>query len=96
MATQIQAVMAEVPAELLDRAYVVVDDIDAAAVEAGDLLQAGRESNTTLMDLLAGVHPQIGEDVTVFKSVGLATQDVAAAQRSLENAALSGIGTELS
>ncbi len=88
--------MAEVPAELLDRAYVVVDDVDAAAVEAGDLLQAGREPNTTLKDLLAGCHPQIGEDVTVFKSVGLATQDVAAAQRSLENAALSGIGTELS
>jgi len=88
--------MVELPPELLDRAYVVVDDIDAAAVEAGDLIQAGREANTTLTEVLTGTHPQVGEDVTVFKSVGVAAQDVASAQRALQNAEMGAIGTELS
>jgi ornithine cyclodeaminase len=87
--------MVELPQGLLDRAYVVVDDIEAAAAEAGDLIQAGREPNTTLRDLLAGTNPQIGEDATVFKSVGIAAQDVAAAHRALKNAADLGLGTVL-
>jgi len=87
--------MAELAPDLLERAYVVVDDIEAAASEAGDLIQAGREPNTTLRDLLAGTHPQIGEDVTVFKSVGVAAQDVAAAARALANAERDGIGLSL-
>ena len=84
--------MAELSPGLLERAYVVVDDVDAAAAEAGDLIQADRHPNTTLRDLLAGTHPQIGEDVTVFKSVGVAAQDVAAAARALTNAERDGIG----
>lgn len=84
--------MAELSPALLERAYVVVDDVDAAASEAGDLIQADRHPNATLRDLLAGNHPQIGEDVTVFKSVGIAAQDVAAAGRALANAERDGIG----
>lgn len=87
--------MAEIPPDLLERAYVVVDDIEAAAAEAGDLIQAGRHPNTTLRDLLAGTNPEIGEDVTVFKSVGIAAQDVAAAHLALLNAEAMGIGTLL-
>lgn len=87
--------MVEVPAEVLDRGYVVVDDLEAAAAEAGDLIQADRVANTTLFDLVAGTHPQIGEDVTVFKSVGIAAQDVAAARVALAGAESSGIGTYL-
>lgn len=87
--------MAELAPALLERAYVVVDDIAAAAAEAGDLIQAGRDPNTDLRTLLAGTHPSIGEDVTVFKSVGVAAQDVAAAHRALANAADAGIGTLL-
>lgn len=84
--------MAELSPELLERAYVVVDDVDAAAAEAGDLIRADRAPDTTLRDLLAGTHPQIGEDVTVFKSVGVAAQDVAAAARALANAERDGLG----
>jgi alanine dehydrogenase len=84
--------MAELSPGLLERAYVVVDDVEAAAAEAGDLIQAERDPNTTLRDLLAGTHPQIGEDVTVFKSVGVAAQDVAAAARALANAERDGLG----
>jgi ornithine cyclodeaminase len=78
--------MVELPAELLKRAYVVVDDVEAAAAEAGDLIQAGREPDTTLRELLADTAPEITEDVTVFKSVGIAAQDVAAAHLALANA----------
>lgn len=84
--------MVEVPAETVNRAYVVVDDYEAAAAEAGDLIQAGRDPNTSLPELVAGTHPGIGEDVTFFKSVGVAPQDVAAAHRALTNAAESGLG----
>lgn len=87
--------MAELSSGLLERAYVVVDDLAAAAVEAGDLIQADRNPNTTLRDLLAGSAPTIGEDVTVFKSVGVAAQDVAAAGRALTNAARIGVGVDL-
>ncbi len=87
--------MVELPADLLERAYVVVDDYAAAAEEAGDLIQAGRLPNTSLRELLAGTHPEIGEDVTVFKSVGVAAQDVAAAYTALVNADRLGIGTLL-
>jgi alanine dehydrogenase len=84
--------MAEVSPEVLERAYVVVDDVDAAAAEAGDLIQADRAPNTTLRELLAGNSPQIGEDVTVFKSVGVAAQDVAAAGHAIANAERDDIG----
>jgi ornithine cyclodeaminase len=84
--------MVELPPDLLERAYVVVDDLGAAAEEAGDLIQAGRLPNTSLRELLAGTSPQIGEDVTVFKSVGVAAQDVAAAHAALVNADRLGIG----
>jgi ornithine cyclodeaminase len=88
--------MAELPPDLLHRAYVVVDDVDAAAAEAGDLIQAGKDPNTTLREMLAGSHPQVGEDVTVFKSVGVASQDVAAAGESLTRAEVAGLGIDLS
>lgn len=84
--------MAELAPGLLERAYVVVDDVDAAAAEAGDLIQADRHPNATLRDLLEDRAPAIGEDVTVFKSVGIAAQDVAAAARALANAERDGIG----
>jgi alanine dehydrogenase len=87
--------MAEIPADLLNRAYVVVDDYEAAAAEAGDLIQADRTANASLFELLAGTNPQIGEDVTVFKSVGIAAQDVTAAHRALMNAEHQGIGVEV-
>lgn len=87
--------MAELPPGLLDRAYVVVDDLEAAAAEAGDLIQADRAPNTTLRALLDGTAPQVGEDVTVFKSVGVAAQDVAAASRALANAKRDGRGAVL-
>lgn len=87
--------MCEIPFETVHRAYVVVDDLEAAAAEAGDLIQADRPPVCTIGDVLAGRHPQIGEDVTLFKSVGIASQDVAAAIAALRRAAALGLGQRL-
>lgn len=87
--------MVEVPGDTVNRAYVVVDDYQAAAAEAGDLIQAGRTPSASLREVLAGSHPAIGEDVTFFKSVGIAAQDVAAGHSALVNAKARGLGVAL-
>lgn len=87
--------MCEIPPETVRRAYVVVDDLAAAGAEAGDLIQADRPPVCTIGDVLAGRHPQVGEDVTMFKSVGIASQDVAAAIFALRRAAELGLGQRL-
>jgi ornithine cyclodeaminase/alanine dehydrogenase-like protein (mu-crystallin family) len=75
--------MVELPAGLLDRAWVVVDDRDAAAREAGDLLQAGRPPDAEMSDLLTGrARPPAGL-TSVYKSSGIASMDVAAAVAAL-------------
>lgn len=71
--------MVELPAALLHRAWVVVDDLDAAAHEAGDLLQAGRPPDAEMSDVLSGRASPSAGDTTVYKSVGAANMDVAAA-----------------
>ncbi|MEA1902090.1 MAG: ornithine cyclodeaminase family protein [Actinomycetota bacterium] len=87
--------MVELPAGLLSRSFVVVDDIDAAAGEAGDLLQAGRDPDATLSDLLRGSRTAPEGSPTVFKSVGVAAQDVAAAAMALRVAEEEDLGTVL-
>lgn len=84
--------MCEIPPETVNRSYAVVDDLAAATVEAGDLIQAGRSPDATIADVLARRHPHIGEDVTLFKSVGIASQDVAAGAAALASAGVMGMG----
>jgi ornithine cyclodeaminase len=85
--------MCEIPPEVVREAFVVVDDLAAAAEEAGDLLQAGRDPDATVGDLLARRAAPDEERTTLFKSVGIGSQDVAAAARALERAEQLGIGT---
>lgn len=87
--------MVELPAGVLTTGFVVVDDVEAAAAEAGDLIQAGRHPDATLRGLLDGSATPPSGATTVFKSVGVAVQDVAAGQMALENAARQGIGQVL-
>jgi 1-piperideine-2-carboxylate/1-pyrroline-2-carboxylate reductase [NAD(P)H] len=75
---------AELPAGLISRSTVVVDTPEGAREEAGDLIQAERagafswNSATSLDDALrAGERPS---GTTVFKSVGHALWDLAAAR----------------
>ncbi len=84
--------MIEVPPEFVRDAFVVVDSLDAAATEAGDLIQAGRSPDLDIGALLTVTSiPQHAR--TLFKSVGVATMDVAAAAAALTNAERMALGT---
>jgi ornithine cyclodeaminase len=82
--------MVELPAELLRDAFVVVDDYEAAKREAGDLLAADRIPDLDLTGLLT--EPPTHPSRTVFKSVGIASQDIAAAAAAIGNANQLGLG----
>jgi 1-piperideine-2-carboxylate/1-pyrroline-2-carboxylate reductase [NAD(P)H] len=75
---------AELPTGLVARAAVVVDTLEGAREEAGDLIQAEKagafswENVTQLEDVLR--NPERPEGTVVFKSVGHALWDLAAAR----------------
>ncbi|MCH7717760.1 MAG: ornithine cyclodeaminase family protein, partial [Gemmatimonadetes bacterium] len=89
----------------LSRARIVVDQRSAALAEAGELIaaiDAGAVSEDGLIELgeivsgvRAGRERDDGGDVTVFKSVGLAVQDLCAAARALQKAAAENIGLSI-
>lgn len=92
----------EIPAELVLRANpVVVDSVAQAQTEAGDLIQAFSEDDwdwrvVGLERVMSpGWQSPAPGDITLFKSVGLAVEDVAAAAFVYERARGAGIGTEL-
>jgi ornithine cyclodeaminase len=95
--------MVEVPTATLARARVVVDQRSAAWSEAGDLLAAKAagvldESRTDeLGEVVAGVAPGRHDpnQITFFKSVGNAVQDLAVAQLAVAAAIRLGLGVEL-
>lgn len=96
--------MCEVDAETLARARIVVDQREAALIEAGDLLQAhasgriaGAAAWLELGQLVGGEQPgrQSRDEITVFKSVGLAIQDLATALSVYERASAIGVGIEV-
>ena len=63
------------------RAPVVVDSRAAAAQEAGDIIHSGTPIHAEIGELLAGVRPLPPRDGRiVFKSLGLAVEDVMAAK----------------
>ncbi|MDP9368580.1 MAG: ornithine cyclodeaminase [Chloroflexota bacterium] len=93
--------MQEIPPETVRRATVVVDAVDAALAEAGDLikpLQAGiigREHLERELGMVAaGLAPgrRSEEEITFFKSVGNAVQDVVVARRAVDRASDEGVG----
>lgn len=74
--------MAELPAALLHRSALYVDDLAGARTEAGDLISAGIDWSrvTELQDVLADATPPPARTPVVFKSVGQALWDLAAAR----------------
>jgi alanine dehydrogenase len=95
--------MQEVPIETVLRAKVVVDHRESSMAEAGDLIIPLRQGRMTedhiyaeLGEIAAGLKPgrSAAEEITFFKSVGVAVQDVAAAGAALEAAQRLGLGTE--
>ncbi len=94
--------MQEIDEETVKRAMVVVDSREAVLVEAGDLLiplQAGtiNESHihAELGEIVSGLKPGRTDprQITFFKSVGVAVQDVVAGQLALQNAKPQNLGT---
>lgn len=95
---------AEIPAATVCRARVVVDHLASVLEEAGDLLmplRAGLISEQHFTDELGELvlgrksgRASAGE-ITFFKSVGVAIQDLCAAARALDNARRLGLGTPL-
>ncbi len=99
-----QAEVCEVPAETVVRSLVVVDSRDAAWSEAGDLiqpLQAGlidkEHIYAELGELVLATKPgrTSSEQVTFFKSVGVAVQDAVAARVALDRAQQHRLGQQL-
>ena len=77
--------MVELPPDLVAAAQVFVDDPEGAQTEAGDLLAAGLSAaQTSLEDLVMGHAPLADGRTRVFKSVGCARWDLAAARVAWE------------
>ena len=95
--------MQEVPSASVARASLFVDQRAAALEEAGDLVipwRAGLLASADwpeLGEVATGQRPgrQTGDEITLFKSVGLAAQDLAAANRAVGNALRLGVGQRL-
>lgn len=81
--------MAEFPPELLHERAIIVDDLDGARHEAGDLIQAGVDwaQVRPLAALLEGGAAPQGAALPVFKTVGQAAWDLAAARVALASTA---------
>jgi alanine dehydrogenase len=96
--------MQEVPPETVARATVVVDDVSAALAEAGDLikpLKSGlidenhftRELGQVVDGTALGRSGE--QEITLFKSVGNAVQDVVVARFAIDRAKARGLGVNL-
>jgi len=70
----------ELDDDLLGKACLYVDSREAALAESGDVIAAGRIF-AEVGELVAGARPgrQSSEEITLFKSVGLAIEDVVSA-----------------
>ena len=96
--------MQEIPVATVLRATVVVDHLETALAEAGDLI---KPLNAGLIDrahierelgqVAAGTAPRrvSDDEITLFKSVGNAVQDVVVARRAVDRARELGLGVSL-
>lgn len=97
--------MQELPSGIVTRATIVVDQVEAALEEAGDFLvpiERGELDRSRiereLGQIVAGAVEGRSDpdEVTIFKSVGNAVQDVTVARHAVERARESGRGQEVS
>ena len=94
----------EMGSDTVKRATVVVDSLDAINSECGDILLALEEGAITpdhlrgeIGEVLSGAKPgrTSDDEITMYKSVGIAAQDVAAASLVYRRALEQGVGTEV-
>lgn len=72
----------ELEVNVLEEAVIVTDSRVAAAAESGDIRAVGCRVDAELGDVVAGRGPAVDRDRTrtVFKSLGMALEDLAAAK----------------
>ena len=95
--------MRELDVGVVARARVFVDSVNACAEEAGELIAAESEGvklRSSWTELGAFLEDGLGgrssdEEVTLFKSVGVAEQDACAAEEAIRRAVEMGLGTEV-
>ncbi len=96
--------MQEIDEETLRRSRIFVDSMPACLEEAGDLvvpLKAGRLQKTDILaelgEVVAGKKPGRGSarEITYFKSVGNAVQDISVGQAILQRAREKNFGQEV-
>lgn len=88
----------EMDPALVGRARVLVDSKEAALKESGDIIPFGADHvKAELGDIVAGRAPgrTSPDEITLFKSLGLAIEDVAAAGLVYRAARAAGRGTEV-
>lgn len=94
----------EFDAEAMAAVSLFVDRRESTLNESGDYLDAAREAGigpdhirAELGELLVGAHPGRTDDreMTLFKSLGIAVEDLAAAQLCITRARERGVGTEV-
>ncbi len=94
--------MQELPGETVARCLLVVDSREAVWAESGDLIVPRDQGSISedsvhaeLGEIVAGIKPgrTSDEQVTVFKSVGNAVQDVSVGARVFEEAKKKNLGT---
>lgn len=92
----------EIDTEVYERSdIIVVDTRDGVFNEAGDAVEAKvtikPETTHELAQLVGGTAPKRSRDdqITLFKSIGTAVQDVACAVKVYQNAVARGLGTEI-
>ena len=90
----------ELDEETIRAATLVVDRRESALNEAGELLVPGlgeEQIAAELGEVLIGAHPgrTSDDELTVFKSLGLAVEDLAAAELVVRRAREQGAGVEV-
>jgi alanine dehydrogenase len=96
--------MQEVDEETIGRSRIFVDSVEACLEEAGDLILPLKEGRIQRKDILAELGEVIAgkkpgretpREITYFKSVGNAVQDVSVAQAVFQRAREKGLGKEV-
>ncbi|MCH7227054.1 ornithine cyclodeaminase family protein [Haloferula sp. A504] len=87
----------ELDEDTMRRSYVVVDGMAAAGREAGEVLIPGITPDAELGELVTGAKSgrTSQDEITVFKSVGMAIQDAVSACYVLEEAERLNVGREV-
>jgi len=96
--------MIETPTETVVRSALFVDSRSAVLSEAGEIIASIKQGlidkehiQAEIGELVLGTHPgrQNSEQITYFKSVGVAVQDAIAGRLALKNSKKMGLGQEI-